>query len=208
MPAPLLVTALAIEAKALRSVARRFGVELLVVGPGPSCAERLFAKHTPNAVLIAGVAGGLVEDPPARTACVIDAQTGERFTPDLAHDPDGATLLTTAAPAFTPSDKAHLARTHDAHLVDMESAPIARACIERGVPWGVVRTVSDGPDEALPPEVARWTTDTGNTRIGRVLLDTLKRPSLARDLTRLQASTSAALRTLAHRVEECLDELR
>ncbi|MEM1422529.1 MAG: hypothetical protein AAGH64_00850 [Planctomycetota bacterium] len=206
MSTPTIITALSIEARALRTIAARYRSRILVVGPGPACAERLFTSHTPQAVLLAGVAGGLVDDPPARTARVIDAHTGDRFTPDIAHDPDGATVVTTHAPACTPTDKATLARTHAAHLVDTESAHIARACIERAVPWGVLRAVSDGPRDTLPPEVARWTTNTGDTRVARVLLDTIKRPSLARDLKRLQASTSTALRTLAGRVEECLDE--
>lgn len=206
MGTPLVITALRIEHDALRRGLAGRNATLRCLGPGRSIATRLDFTERPSFVLLAGVAGGLATDPPERTARVIDTSSGEAFTPTIAHDPRGAVIACTDEPVTTPDEKRRLAHAHGAHLVDTESSAVARVCENAGVPWGVLRTVSDAPDEALPGRAPSWIDAKGGTRIGRVVLDAVRSPRLIADLRRLARDTNGALRELVPLVEQCLDE--
>lgn len=207
MSRTLVITALEIEAKALRSVCAG-RAELLCTGPGPACAEALRSRaERPLALLLAGLAGGLSNDPPALVRTVIDDATGVRFTPHLARDDKGAVLVTVRDPVSSPALKRSLGQRHDAHLVDCEAAHAARACAALNVRWGVVRTVSDGVDHQLPAQAADWIDARGRTRTGRVLTDTLARPSLIPELRRLARNSKHALKELAPLVDHALNQL-
>ena len=48
-----------------------------------------------------------------------------------------------------PSERARLAKEHSAGFVDMESVSLALEAEERGIPWAVLRLVSDSPEHPL-----------------------------------------------------------
>src|SRR5262249_51238756 len=62
-------------------------------------------------------------------------------------------LLTAPRLVGTPAEKKELGKRHGAAAVDMETAAVARACAERGVPFGCVRAISDDADAALSPRL-------------------------------------------------------
>lgn len=127
---------------------------------------------------------------------VIDAQTGEVFTPTLPapHGVPSRTILGSDIILSTPRDKADAARRFPAaELVDTESHAFAKLMTSMNIPWAIVRGVSDRHDESLPPEAANWISRGGRTRIHRVLWDLLLNPSLSATLRTLNARSTAAL---------------
>ncbi len=63
-------------------------------------------------------------------------------------------LLTVSGIVADPSDKQKLGEKHQAVVVDMESAVVARLCARQQIPFGCVRTISDRIDTAMSKEVA------------------------------------------------------
>ncbi|MGH9587442.1 MAG: nucleoside phosphorylase, partial [Acidobacteriaceae bacterium] len=88
--------------------------------------ERAFAEFKPNILVSYGWAGALTCAVKPRHACaiseVVDDRTGERFVTDY---PSGYRLITLDHVARAEEKRA-LAQKHQAVLVDMEAATVAR----------------------------------------------------------------------------------
>lgn len=171
-----------------------------------ACVRELHASPTPPAAFIlAGVCGGLTPTshlPPI--ARVIDEHghawdRGIGFTPS---SPSGVTLIGVDRIVGSPADKAALARATGAAIVDMESHAFAALCETLGVPWSVVRGVSDTPQESLPPEVLGWLAPDGSTRTGRAVADMARKPSLIPHMVRVLRRSSAVLPLVGARAVE------
>ena len=88
------------------------------------------------------LASGVVEE----VALVIDARTGERFVSSTATS--GPTLATIDAVAGV-QEKARLAATYGAALVDMEAATVGRLAAANGLHFRAIKAVSDAHDFEL-----------------------------------------------------------
>lgn len=194
-----------------------------VVGIGPVAAERathrLLDTFGVGRVLVAGVAGAV--DPALAIGDVVfpsevlDRATGTVFRP---HRPGGSGLLVTSnaiggalAVEGTPQGDvtAIAAEVPPGELppgtsaVDMETAAIARVCEERGVPWAVVRTISDVPG-TLDDSVLELLRPDGGLDVAALARLLVREPRQATRLARfgrdvqraVQALTMAALREL------------
>ena len=95
--------------------------------------------------------------------------------------------------------KAALHRASGALAVDMESGAGARFAAKRGLPFGVLRAVADGPDDALPQAAAVGLNPDGTPAPWRVLAALLRRPGDLPALLRL-ARASAKAHTALRRV--------
>ena len=141
-------------------------------------AKAEFDRAAPGTLFVlAGACGGLshtTDVPPI--ARVID-EHGAQWTPRTA-DPRGVTLIAVDHVVATPRDKRALAERTGAAIVDMETHAFAAACEAAGVPWTVVRGVSDTPDETLPAEVINWVRPDGGTYAARAAIGLLTKPSL------------------------------
>lgn len=208
----LVLCPLVIEARAAERAAHRRAT-VLTIGPGPDAAERAVLELDAGAadvVILFGVAGGLTDTPlaPAIRA-VIDPVTHETYcSPIITAMPphDSAVLVAGVdAPVRTPPAKRELAERTGAQLVDCESHAFARACRDRGMQWAIVRGVSDGPLESLPIEVSNWVDGRGRTRIGRVALDLMRRPSLLPRILLLGRRSNRALDAAGRRLMTLLD---
>lgn len=209
MGADLILCPLAFEAAALR---RDLGARarIVVVGPGASAgaAASLIARtngERPRRVVLAGLCGGLRPTPAAPSIHTILDAAGARWTPPLRAPGEPAVLIGTDDIVGDPRAKADLAARTGAALVDTESHHVARAIAELGVPWGVVRAVSDGPDDALPAGIGSWVDSRGRTRLGAVALACVARPSVVPDVIALGRRSKAALDALATAVRAVLD---
>lgn len=182
-----------------------------VSGPGPDAIRRALGailEERPPLVILAGVAGGLREcdslAPPID--CIVDRRGG-RWTPNVL-DPEcsqGVTLVGVEAPVVDPVAKRQLADETGAALVDCESHAFAAMLENRDVPWAVVRGVSDGPDDELPPDIDRWVDDRGRTR-GLVLARRLAlAPGLIPRMRALGARSRTALEEAGERITRILD---
>jgi adenosylhomocysteine nucleosidase len=112
-------------------------------------------------------------------------------------------LLTASALAGDPEEKRRLGARHEALAVDMETAVVARLCQRHGVPFGCLRTISDGQATPLAPglvDVLRR----GRVAPWRLAGALLRRPALLTELWRLAEQTRRAARQLALGLGEVL----
>jgi len=152
-------------------------------------------------MILAGACGGLIltQDVP-RIAAVID-EHGGRWTPRFS-DPAGVTLVAVDQVVATPAEKAAVAARTGASIVDMETHAFAAECQRRGVPWAVVRGVSDTPEETLPAEVIRWVKPDGGTYAARAAWDLLCKPLLVPHIAGVVRRANRVLPLVGARVVE------
>lgn len=151
----------------------------------------------PLAVVGAGIAGAL--SPGLGSGEIVASRRVRDFSGD-APEPDArllsraleagasaGTLLTVARPITAAAEKRRLAASFDGpSAVDMESAAWARVAASRGIPYLVVRSISDRADEDLPDYLAACMGENGAIRRGAVVARALARPSRIPDLVRLR----------------------
>ena len=100
-------------------------------------------------------------------AAVVDDDGTPLFRSPIA----GASATIVQSPTLvTGADaKRALAARSGADLVDMESRAFAECATQAGIPWAIVRGISDDATSPLPPEFAQFVDDRGETRLSRVL---------------------------------------
>ncbi len=92
----------------------------------------------------------------------------------------GATLLSGSRVLLDRKEKIEAANIYGLQhpsFVDMESAACARAAIERGVPWGVLRVVTDSIDDKMPLDFNRLNDHNGQPNLLKIILACLIRPN-------------------------------
>jgi len=133
---------------------------------------------------------------------VIDAGTGERFTANG----EGQRLITLDRVAG-PDDKRRLAGQHQAVLVDMEAAAVARFARDRGLRFLCFKAVTDGPNEKLP-DFNRFTRADGQLRFPALALRVMTRPGYWGAFWRLGRNSRRAAAELANLVSRSLSGWR
>lgn len=191
--------ALEAEARAFRR--RRRDVLIVRTGMGGDAALRGLARvlpRRPRLVVSAGFCGSLV--PAVRLGDIV--RPGEVVTPDGERYAMGGALrlVTVARPILSTQERDELRQRTGADVVDMETAPLARACRDAGVAFASVRVVSDDPEHPLPDDL-RPVLAGDSVRFGALLVALLKRPALAVELGRLAWRCRGLSRRLADAVE-------
>jgi adenosylhomocysteine nucleosidase len=193
-------------------------VEIAVTGDGArnarAGAEALLARGRFDRLLVVGVSGALTPD--LGTADLI---VGARIRDEAgrAHDAAGAEVARVAQatggrPALvlsarkiadTVEEKTRLARDAAAEadgrpaVVDLESAAYVAAAEQAGVPWTVLRAVSDTAAEALPAILNRSADAAGSVNRGRVLRGLFSDPGALPQLLALRKRVAACADVLA-----------
>jgi len=108
-----------------------------------------------------------------------------------------AVIVTTPAPVVTADERRRLWRqvgSPDRAAVDMESYEAARVFDAAGVPFAVLRVVSDTSEDDLPAALQAAVTPTSGISIPRLVLAVLRRPRAAAPLAevRIRAARSAS----------------
>jgi adenosylhomocysteine nucleosidase len=194
-------------------------VTIAVTGDGArnarAGAEELLARHPAQALLVLGVSGALT--PELATADLIVAvrvKDEEGHTHDapgthvaaLATATGGRPALVMSARkiADTVGEKTRLARDAQAEaggrpaVVDLESAAYVAAAERAGVPWMVLRAVSDTAGEALPAILNRSADASGSVNRGRVLRGLFSDPGALPQLLTLRKRVAQCAEVLAH----------
>ncbi|MFO0841233.1 MAG: hypothetical protein U0797_02395 [Gemmataceae bacterium] len=165
------------------------------VAAGAAIDWLLAARPRLGRVITAGFCGGLTDGwnvgDVARPGRALAA--GQVFP--LSGDASVA-ICSVSRPVVTPEERSRLHRATGAHVVDMETATIARRCAAAGVVCESLRVVSDDSRTGLPPDLMA-ALDGERVRVGRLLLSLLWRPGLAVDLGRLERDSRRAARALA-----------
>lgn len=202
-----IITALPEELGPLRL---RFGSDVVLgsTGDGPERAaaglEQIFDAFEPAEILFLGVAGGLAPE-----LAVGDVVVGTEIRDAPAPDPallERALSIRGAFPgkiastnriATTAAEKAQIYEATGAAAIDLESATWARVAAARGIPFIIVRAVSDTVSETLPIDFNRFMDAGGHVRRWRVVLEALTHPWIIPDLRRLRDRVQLAAERLA-----------
>ena len=160
-----------------------------------------------GAVLSFGLCGAL--DPalhPGDLAIGLEVRVaGETF----AADPAWVAALRSAFPGATVApfadaerivasraDKAALATTSGAMAVDMESFAVAKWAARAKIPFAILRAVSDGMSDELPPSAQAGFRADGTTDIAAVIRRLIARPSELPGLIRTARNAAAGFAAL------------
>lgn len=174
-------------------------------------AEALFEVPGIRRLVVTGVSGGL--DPTLQPGALVVARElieGERR---LAPAPDPGLLAAALAAGgvvpvsvvtertilATPERKAELLRRlapQGPAAVDLESATFARAAARHGLPYLVLRAISDSAGEALPFDPERCSDGKGGISHARVVASALARPRSFAALWQLRRRVAACSRSL------------
>ncbi|QEO17495.1 phosphorylase family protein [Acetobacter vaccinii] len=149
-------------------------------------ADRLAACGA-NCLMSFGLAAGLDPSLPAGTILIPDKVQGWgnvwACDPTLRHILGGNQAGTISGPLLHSDDvvldaahKAELFAASGCKALDMESAFLARAAEEAGLPFAVLRVVCDPADRTLPPVAGCVLSPDGGLKIGALLLSLLRAP--------------------------------
>jgi adenosylhomocysteine nucleosidase len=176
-------------------------------GIGAAAAKRAVARvlshGRPDALISYGWAGALTcaLKPPAAYAIseVIDHGSGEHFA---TRSPQGTRLVTLDHVA-RPGEKRALAEAHQAVLVDMEAAAVARLAAENGIPFYCFKGISDAYTDSLP-DFGRFISQAGELRTAAFAAHAALRPAYWAALIRLGKNSSMAASNLARSLSKSL----
>ncbi len=87
--------------------------------------------------------------------------------------------------ADTPAQRKTLFDQSGAWVIDDESIFVGQFASERGIPFAIMRTISDGADDTVPPAARNALNSNGNANIAEVLMSTLSDPAQLPDLIRI-----------------------
>jgi len=181
-------------------------------GHGDGSGRRLNGGYGVERVLVVGVAGAV--DPSLAVGDVVvpvevvDRSTGARFRPDPLPGLVTSGVLATTPHLLGPDAVAEL-RTAGVAAVDMETAAVAGACDDAGVPWSVVRAVSDRLADGLVDDaVLRLTRPDGTTNPAAVAAYLLRRPWRIGRLAKLGAGTGKAVRAVTRAAAAACQDLQ
>jgi adenosylhomocysteine nucleosidase len=149
-----------------------------------------------------GLAGGCAPEVAAgmvlEAGVVVDVRTGERFVSDAKA---GVTLASTETIASV-QEKARLAESYGAVMVDMEAATVARLAQAKGLGFRAIKGVSDAYDFELS-SLAKFAGERGSFRTGAFAVHTALRPwtwGKAMELGRGSAKALAGLDEVLKRI--------
>lgn len=207
---PIVVCPLQLEAQAvLRS---GLDVQVEVTGPGPEAMQHAVRRLLDAAddhvdVILFGLAGGLTREAgTALVATTVRDIDGQSFIPPIAPISGGGTVLGVATIVTTPAEKRALASATGADAVDTEAHVFASFVSGTNRPWGVVRGISDGPDDTLPGGLSDWIRPDGSTHAKRVLRDLLARPYLIWTAFRMARQSRRALQSAVAELHRLMED--
>ena len=123
---------------------------------------------------------------------VIEARTGERFAARTSQTPH---ILVTTETIASIREKARLAETYAAAIVDMEAATVARLAAAHSLSFRAIKAVSDAHDFELE-SLTRFAGKNGNFRTGAFALHTALRPQSWPKAMQLGRASTGALTNL------------
>lgn len=187
-----------LDGRPVVAVVTGMGTRLAAEGIG-----RLLGAVTPRQVLVVGITGAVDDATPIgqviRPARVVDHATGrEHAHAPLGPGPEPAGALWTTD-VITSSSELPALRDRGVVALDMETAAIARACEERGVPWAVFRAISDrATDGSVDDEVFHMARRDGRPDPAAVARYLVRHPGRIPGLVRMGRDATLAARCAAH----------
>jgi adenosylhomocysteine nucleosidase len=167
-----------------------------------AATERLLDAVPVDRVVVVGITGAIDDDTPIATVVVpevvVDSASGVAHRPAPLPDfsPQG-TMWSTDELLTDPEVLAGL-RDRGVVSLDMETAAIASVCEGRGVPWSVVRAISDrATDGSVDAEVFALSRPDGTPDPRAVVRYLLRHPGRVPGLVRMARGADRARRAAA-----------
>lgn len=156
----------------------------------------LLERYDPATIVSVGLAGGCGSATLAgqcyEAGTVLNAQTGERFR---CNGGDAAQLLVTTEAIAGMREKARLAASYGATMVDMEAATLARLASAHSLGFRAIKAISDAHDFELA-SLSRFAGTHGQFRTASFALHTALRPHHWRPAARLGRASNRALKAM------------
>jgi adenosylhomocysteine nucleosidase len=181
-------------------------VVAVVSGMGTSLAHaatvRLLDAVDVEWVIVVGIAGAIENQTPIGTLVlpqlVINGADGSEHRPIPLRVGDAhGKLWTSDELLLDPAQHADL-RTHGVVALDMETAAVAKVCDERGVPWSVVRAISDrAGDGSVDAEIVGLSHADGRPNFSAVTRYLVRHPGALPRLIRLARGSKLAAKRAA-----------
>jgi adenosylhomocysteine nucleosidase len=174
--------------------------------------ERLVREVSASRVLVIGVAGGIGPTTAIGDLVVpevvLDGASGVARRPAPVPGVRGrGTLHTSDELVVEPAAVAALVERGVVAL-DMETAAVAEVCERHGIPWSVLRGISDHADaEPVDPAVLGLTGPEGEARPAAVARYVARHPGRIPQLSRLARGLRAATRASADAAVQAIDDL-
>ena len=182
-------------------------VAVRTIGVGPASHDRVEREARSGATAILfGLAGGLcpTEAAPAIGQVVRGSDPERRWTCPVRGAGQGTLVVGVDRPVGDPEAKRELHERTGASIVDMESHLFAAACDEHQIRWGIVRGISDGPEDMLPTQSLSWISPGGRVRGDRIALDLIRRPALLPGVLALGRRSRVALAAAGARLADLI----
>ena len=177
-------------------------VVAVVTGMGTALAreatERLLAAVDVERVIVVGITGAIENETPIGTLVlpelVVNSGTGSehRPTPLPVLGEARGTMWTTDELLLDPAVHADL-RARGVVSLDMETAAVAEVCERHGIPWSVVRVISDrASDGSVDEEVFALSNQDGTPNPRAVVRYFLRHPGAVPRMARLAKGSKLA----------------
>jgi adenosylhomocysteine nucleosidase len=173
----------------------------MVIGIGTARARtatvRLLEAVDIDWVIVVGISGAIDNEIPIGSLVlpelVVNGADGSQYRPKpmLSGNAHG-TMWTTDELLLDPAIHANL-RARGVVSLDMETAAVAEICDERGVPWSVVRAISDrASDGSVDAEIFGLSQPDGRANFSAVARYLARHPGAAPRLVRLARASKLA----------------
>jgi nucleoside phosphorylase len=211
---PIILCPLEFERKVLQRQLSGTGLHVACCGPGKEGVTRWAGMNRkPGApVVLAGLAGSLVEE--LNPGDVVDLEAA--VAPgNIRIETNWRLPASCGAPRVTGTISTRLVNSRPARralhrhlgcsIVDMESLAFARVARDLGWTFGMLRGISDGLDETLPPGCDQWVDHRGRVAKGAIAVSILRTPSLIGRMRLMKRTGEKVLETLAKHVITSLE---
>lgn len=185
--------------------------------------EYVIKKYSPTMILSSGFAGALYDNAAIGeliwASRVLLMNNGISDTMDL---PDSGHLFDRVSQKLTIQEgsiitlerwmkKPEIKRTFSEPLsfpvCDMETFPLAKASLTRGLPFVAIRSITDRSHEEIPPELLSVSDESGNYRFSRAMNVLLGNPSLIPRALTLGRSSAVASKNIWRAVKALIEVL-
>lgn len=190
-------------------------VTAVVTGMGTALAtagcRRLLDERPVERAVVVGITGAVENVTPigtvVRPEAVVHSGTGRRYRPHPLGpgQPAPAGVMWTTDEIINEPEAIGALRAQGVVCLDMETAAVAGVCEERGIPWSVIRVISDrATDGSVDPEVFRMSNQDGTPNPRAVLRYFAAHPGRLPVMARLARGASRATSLAAREaIEAC-----
>ena len=188
---------------AVKEEARYFradeGVEVIITGMGRKNAAKAIKnyKGNPRLVISAGFAGGLNPQLPAESVVFSSLQTA----PGL----ERRHIKTIDRVCITRAEKARLYAETGADAVDMESEALGAECAAGGIPFCVLKVISDSATEDMPLDFNEFITPNMKMNMPKLIGHVLLHPGKIPELIKFQKRVACSGKVLAEALKRFIE---